>query len=331
MVGSEADGSNQIGVAPSAEWIAVKAFSAVGGTDADLLAAGEWILAPKDADGNPHPEMVPDIVNNSWGGGRGLDEWYRPMVQAWRDAGIFPAFAAGNTTDTEPGGPGSIAAPSNYPEAFAVGAVNNENELADFSLQGPSSYDEIKPDVVAPGVGIRSAIPGSGYGGKSGTFMATPLVSGTVALLRQADSSLSVDELENALINSAKPLTDGEFSESPNNGYGHGVINAFSAVSSVTTGLGTVKGHVFKDGEDTEEPTFTHKAPASASAGIAIPLSIQVEDNISVDHVTLEYRSGDGSQWETIEAERTGGDYKNGTYKVEIPGENVAEPALTYR
>ncbi|MTW85801.1 S8 family serine peptidase [Virgibacillus dakarensis] len=192
MVGSEADGSNQIRVAPGAEWIAVKVFSAVGGTDADLLAAGEWILAPKDAEGNPHPEMAPDIVNNSWGGGRGLDEWYRPMVQAWRDAGIFPAFAAGNTTDTEPGGPGSIAAPSNYPDSFAVGAVNNDNELADFSLQGPSPYDEIKPDVVAPGVGVRSAIPGSGYGGKSGTSMATPLVSGTVALLLQANSSLSV-------------------------------------------------------------------------------------------------------------------------------------------
>ncbi|MFC4559411.1 S8 family serine peptidase [Virgibacillus kekensis] len=330
MVGSESDGSNQIGVAPGAEWIAVKAFSALGGTDVDLLAAGEWILAPKDAEGNPHPEMAPDIVNNSWGGGRGLDEWYRPMVQAWRDAGIFPAFAAGNVTATEPGGPGSVAAPSNYPESFAVGAINNENDLAEFSLQGPSPYDEIKPDVVAPGVGTRSAIPGSSYGGKSGTSMATPVVAGTVALLRQADSSLTVDELESALMNSATPLTDGEFTDSPNNGYGYGVINAFRAVSSVTSGLGTIKGQVFKDGEDTEEPTYEHVIPESASSGIAIPLAITVKDNISVQSVQLEYLTADGS-WEIIKAPRVSGDYKNGTYTVEIPGNIVAEPAVTYR
>ena len=50
MVGSEPNGSNAIGVAPGAKWIAVKAFSAAGGTDTDLLEAGEWIIAPN---GNP--------------------------------------------------------------------------------------------------------------------------------------------------------------------------------------------------------------------------------------------------------------------------------------
>ena len=85
MVGAEPNGGNQIGVAPGAKWIAVKAFTASGGTDVDLLEAGEWILAP-----NGNPDLAPDVVNNSWGGGPGLDEWYRPMVQAWRAAEIFP-------------------------------------------------------------------------------------------------------------------------------------------------------------------------------------------------------------------------------------------------
>lgn len=88
MVGDESDGANQVGVAPGAKWIAVKAFTAAGGTDVDLLAAGEWILSPKDEEGTPHPEKAPDVVNNSWGGGPGLYEWYRPMVQNWRNAGI---------------------------------------------------------------------------------------------------------------------------------------------------------------------------------------------------------------------------------------------------
>ena len=113
MVGAEPNGENQIGVAPGAKWISVKAFSEEGGDDVGLLAAGEWILAPKDKNGNPHPEKAPDVVNNSWGGGPGLDEWYRPMVEAWRAAEIFPEFAVGNINFWNPGGPGSAASPSN--------------------------------------------------------------------------------------------------------------------------------------------------------------------------------------------------------------------------
>ncbi|KAF4326238.1 hypothetical protein G195_000351 [Phytophthora kernoviae 00238/432] len=104
MVGSEANGTNKIGVAPGAKWIAVRIFNP-STTDAIILDGGQWLIAPVDADGNLHPELAPDVVNNSWGGGPGLDEWFRPMVQAWRDAQIFPEFSAGNVTLTNPGGP----------------------------------------------------------------------------------------------------------------------------------------------------------------------------------------------------------------------------------
>ena len=53
IVGADAAKENQIGVAPGAKWIAVKAFTAFGGSDVDLLAAGEWVLAPKDRSGTP--------------------------------------------------------------------------------------------------------------------------------------------------------------------------------------------------------------------------------------------------------------------------------------
>lgn len=176
MVGSE--GNNQIGVAPGAKWIAVKAFTPAGGTDADLLEAGQWIIAPTDAQGNPHPEKAPDVVNNSWGGGPGIDDWYRQMVQNWRAAEIFPEFSAGNTTLTNPGGPGSVANPANYPESFATGAIDINNKLASFSLRGPSPYGGImKPEISAPGVNIRSSVPGGNYeGGWNGTSMAGPHV-----------------------------------------------------------------------------------------------------------------------------------------------------------
>ncbi|RTZ56756.1 peptidase S8 [Bacillus sp. SAJ1] len=331
MVGSEPNGSNQIGVAPGAKWIAVKAFTSTGGTDADLLRAGEWIIAPKDAAGNPHPEKAPDVVNNSWGGGAGLDEWYRDMVRNWRAADIFPEFSAGNTDLVNPGGPGSVANPANYPESFATGATDINNKLANFSLQGPSPYGEIKPEVSAPGVNIRSSVPGGVYeGGWNGTSMAGPHVSAVVALLRQANASLTVDQIEDILMNTATPLTDSTFPQSPNNGYGHGLVNAFDAVSSVLSGLGTVKGQVAKEGNDNEAPTITHQAPSETYAGMDLTLNASVSDNVSVSSVKLQYQDKDGN-WQDVDATRTSGDYKSGDYQAVIPGNQIAVPSLKYR
>ncbi|KZE68815.1 peptidase S8 [Fictibacillus phosphorivorans] len=331
MVGSEANGANQIGVAPGAKFIAVKAFSPNGGTDTDLLEAGEWILAPKDAQGNPHPEKAPDVVNNSWGGGRGLDEWYRPMVNAWRAAEIFPEFSAGNTTLTNPGGPGSVANPANYPESFATGATDINNRLASFSLQGPSPYNQTKPEISAPGVNIRSSVPGSAYeGGWNGTSMAGPHVSAVVALLRQANASLTVEEIEEILLTTATPLTDATFPQSPNNGYGHGLVNAFTAVSSVVSGLGRIEGTVTKEGEDTQGPVITHEAPSESYKEMPINLTAQVSDDISVTTVSLSYQNADGS-WTNAVAERTSGDYKSGTYAASIPGSALTGNSIVYK
>lgn len=329
MVGVEQDGSNKIGVAPGAHWIGVKAFTAAGGTDVDLLAAGEWIIAPTDDEGNPHPEKAPDVVNNSWGGGPGMDEWYRPMVQNWRAAGIFPEFSAGNTTMANPGGPGSVATPANYPESFATGATNANDELASFSLQGPSPYDEIKPEVSAPGVNIRSAVSGGGYeGGWNGTSMAGPHASALAALLLQADSSLSVDMLEEIIMNTAEPQTDSQFSESPNNGYGHGIINAYDAVMSVMDGIGTISGSVLQEGEDDEPPTYEHTAPDETYEGLNLPLEVYASDNVSVTSVELSYEL-DG-EWVKVDGERSSGNYREGTYTASIPGNNIDAPAVRY-
>lgn len=330
IVGSEPDGSNQVGVAPGAEYISVKAFTPAGGTDADLLEAAEWILAPTDSEGNIRVDLAPDVVNNSWGGGPGLDEWYRDVVISWRAAEIFPEFSAGNTTLTNPGGPGSVAAPANYPESFATGAIDINNKVAGFSLRGPSPYDEIKPDISAPGVNIRSSVPGGGYeGGWNGTSMAGPAVAGVAALLRQVDSNLTVDEMEEILLNTATPLTDGVYTTSPNQGYGYGLVDAYAAVSSIASGLGTIEGQVTKQGEDTVAPTFEHKAPAETYAGMDLTLSITISDNISVSSVSLNYENDNG-EIKTIEAGRTSGDYQSGEFTVEVPGSLITGSKFTY-
>ncbi|WFE27730.1 S8 family serine peptidase [Solwaraspora sp. WMMD791] len=189
MVGDDGAGA-RIGVAPGARWIAAKGCEARSCSDPALLAAGQWVLAPTDRNGeNPRPDLRPDIVNNSWGGGQ-ADLWYEQVVTAWRAAGIFPVFSAGND------GPAcnTASSPGDYPGVYTVGAHDVDGTIADFSSRGASGVDgHITPDIAAPGVGTVSAIPGSQYGTADGTSMAAPHVAGTVALLWSAAPALRND------------------------------------------------------------------------------------------------------------------------------------------
>ncbi|GEL76999.1 S8 family serine peptidase [Tenuibacillus multivorans] len=326
MVGSEPDGTNKIGVAPGAKWIAAKAFDANGsGSDSDILEAAEWIMAP-----GGRVDMAPDVVNNSWSGGPGINEWFLEVVQTWRAYGIFPVFAAGNASILDPNGPGTIASPANYPESFAVGAVDEDDVLADFSFQGPSPYGEIKPELTAPGVNIRSTLPDGGYEDMSGTSMAAPHIAGALALLRQANANVTVDEMEQILIETATPLTDQDFPESPNHGYGYGLLNAYDAVLSETQGMGMMTGNVTIEGEDTEDPVYTHTPISEVSEGLQIDLTVQASDNISVESVELAYKLNDG-EWNHVSAERISGDYLNGEYLATIPAGVADAGTLTYQ
>ena len=212
-----------------------------------MIEAGEWILAPKDASGTPHPEKAPDIVNNSWGGGSALNEFYRPMVQSWRAADIFPVFSAGNT-----GPNGTVKTPANYPESFAVAATDVNDVLAAFSSRGPGPFAGVlKPDIAAPGVSVRSAVPSGGYSAFNGTSMAAPHVSGVIALLKQVAPQMTIDQIEEVLKYTAKPMTNSTYPTSPNFGYGHGIVNAINVIESYKNGLGTVTGKVINEKDQT--------------------------------------------------------------------------------
>lgn len=287
ILGSEKNGSNQIGVAPGAKWIAVKAFTGTGATAVDLLEAAEWILAPTDSNGNERPDLAPDIVNNSWSSESGMDEWYRDIVKAWIAADIFPVFAAGNSSLSNPGGPGSIPNPANYPESFAVGSVNSNNALASTSLRGPSPYGEIKPDVVAEGVSVRSSMPHGGYALMSGTSMAAPAIAGVIALMKQATPSLSNQQLIRILKETTTPLTDTEYPTSPNNGYGYGLVNAKAAVELAieTAKINRISGYmrydtaveISKAGWEESETIILARGDNYADALAGVPLAKKLD------------------------------------------------------
>ena len=247
MVGGDGPGpfTPDIGVAPGAKWIAAKGCEDFFCTEESLLSSGEFVVAPTDLDGNnPDPSKRPDIVNNSWGGTPG-DEFYLELVQAWRAAGIIPVFAAGNAgPDCETGG-----SPGDYLESFSVGATNKNDQIAEFSSRGPSTFGKVMPDVSAPGVDVVSSVPGDAYAAFSGTSMATPHTAGTLALVLSAEVGLhgNVAGTTDAVRATAHDLLDdscgGDDDGDPNNVFGDGRIDAQAAVSLVATG-GTLAGDV---------------------------------------------------------------------------------------
>jgi subtilisin family serine protease len=121
-------------------------------------------------------------------------------------AGVVPVVAAGN--DFNEFGAGSLASPGTSERAITVGATTSgaSPAMASFSSSGPTPISlRLKPDVVAPGSSILSAQPG-GWGVLSGTSMATPHVSGAVALLLQRHPDWSPEQVKAALTVTARPL-----------------------------------------------------------------------------------------------------------------------------
>ncbi len=251
-------GANQIGMAPGARWIAVKVFDDYGSTDDVKIHQGfQWFLAPTDLNGeNPDPSKAPDVVSNSWGSMNGADPTFWPDVAAWQAAGIFPVFAAGNNGEM---GVGSADSPGSFPQTMAVGATDSDDAIAYFSGRGPSFWEEVKPEVSAPGVDIRSSVPGGGYeDGWGGTSMATPHVVGLTALLLEADPTLTADDLESFMKYTALDLGE----PGPDYDFGAGRIDAYDGVRWAL-GAGKLYGQVGVSSPPSVPPKVRGEVPTS--------------------------------------------------------------------
>jgi subtilisin family serine protease len=246
VVGDDGKG-NQIGVAPKAQWMACKNMDNGLGTPASYIECFEFFLAPYPLNGNPlkdgDPAKAPHIMNNSWGctpeeGCKG-DE-ILPSLQAMKKAGILVVASAGND------GPGcsTISDPPAWHSGLtlSIGAFDHRNDkIASFSSRGPSALDGgIGPNIAAPGVSIRSSVPGNRYESFmwSGTSMAGPHAVGAAALLWSANNNLigDIDQTISLIEKGAEAKTSNENcggvpgTHVPNNTYGYGLLNVHKAV-----------------------------------------------------------------------------------------------------
>jgi serine protease AprX len=216
------------GVAPGASIYAAKVLDASGsGSASDVIAGIEWCAAIADVN-----IISMSLAEN--GSSDGNDSLSQAVDTAVVDQGKIVVVAAGN------GGaaPYTIGSPGASRDAITVGAVAewsaspgsaNHSDgvyLAPFSSRGPTYDNRIKPDIVAPGVSIAAAQAGSvgGYVMYSGTSMATPFVSGTIALALQDGSGLTPDLVKNLI----KITAQGRGLE---NDWGTGLVDGYAFVA----------------------------------------------------------------------------------------------------
>ena len=272
--------SNQVGMAPQAKWIGCRNMDSGNGTPATYLECFQFFLAPTKVDGsNPDPTKAPDVTNNSWGcpTSEGCSwDTLQMAVNNQEAAGIMTVASAGNSgsscnTVTDP--------PAIYLSAYTVGSTTSSDSISFFSSRGyATGTNAMKPNIVAPGSGVRSAYNSSdtAYTTMDGTSMAGPHVAGAVALLWSARSCFlnQQDATETVLNGTALDLPGivescgGNYTTGPNNTWGNGRLDILAAVNAgcpcTTPGTPTI-GSATIPGDNQITVSWTPGSPAGST------------------------------------------------------------------
>ena len=248
------DGTNEIGVAPEARWIAAmwrwQSPSYRATFDADVISAFQWAADP---DGDPGTvQDVPDAICNSWGliptapthNVTKCQNLYWDAIDNCEFSGCAVIFCAGNEGSR---GAESLRVPADRiaspVSTFSVGALStDQTTITAFSSRGPSGCDHqtVKPEVCAQGYQVRSCLPNNRYGIMSGTSMATPHVTGAVALLRQVWPHVTSERVKEILLETCDDLGP----TGADNTYGRGRVNLLSAYQRLIAERPRVSIHV---------------------------------------------------------------------------------------
>lgn len=227
VIAGNKNNSGVIGVAPDARLLVGKVLGDDGAGSAEWIAKGIRWAVTEGA----------DIISMSLGSSS-LDKSIKDAVKFAYSKGCFIVAAAGN----EGPGPSTTGYPAGMKECISVAAVDRSNLAAMFSSRG-------KVDIAAPGVDVMSCWPPKGYAKLSGTSMATPFVSGVLALVL---SALKAENVKYKLL--LKEISATFFKTAVDAGnpgydstYGWGLINPDSALKEAKTLSIRSKGKVVRN------------------------------------------------------------------------------------
>lgn len=264
IAAAETDNNNAVaGSGFNSIYMAVKA----GGTSQDPESVGYGFSGIVYA-----AQQGADIINCSWGGSS-FSQAEQDIVNAVSDMGSLIVAAAGNESVDQ------VSYPAAYDRVISVGSVETNDAISNYSNYGYNL------DVLATGSGIRSTSYGDTLDTKSGTSMATPVVSGLAALVKDIHSGWSADRIGAQIRSSAKYIYDFNASDYHHK-LGHGSINAFQALDTDFPGLKVIS-HQFvnSDGQKlalgeqgSVELTITNLGEATSSLAV----QLQTLDNGSV-------------------------------------------------
>lgn len=238
-----ADGSRYIGAAPGA-WL-INILACCEGDIEDIIEGAQWAIDNKE-------NLGIDVLTSSLGEQQfeihidndGSSAWSRQM-DAVADSGIITTLSAGN----EFGGAtivgcNTIDSPGDANLPVTVASLDKNLDLAIYSSRGYTSDGRVKPDVAAIGSNIMApdAATNDGYTSKSGTSMATPLMAGIAALMKEANPDLTHAEFKDIIaahaiereISLGDPgLNDCSLLESrPDNEFGYGQADPLAFVEA---------------------------------------------------------------------------------------------------
>ena len=248
-----------------------------------------------------------------WGEARGADvmsaslgytDWYTwqdmdgntavttKAVDIATSLGMLCIVSAGNENGNAWG---HISAPADADSVISVGAVDSNGNIAYFSSRGPSFDGRIKPEVCAQGVQIACASgDGVSYESSSGTSLSAPLVAGSAAILLSAHPSLSPLTVRNALMKTASQ------SNLPNNDYGYGIIDIWSAINvddlSVITIPDEFKLHQNYPNPFNSTTSITYDIKQSTQVKVIVYDILGCEINTLVDE--FQYPGNKTIQWD---------------------------------
>ncbi|EWT00739.1 peptidase S8 [Intrasporangium oryzae NRRL B-24470] len=273
IAGTGAASSGKLkGVAPGADLLVGKVLSNSGsGLNSWIIAGMEWGAANAP---------VVSMSLGSQEASDGTDPMALAVNRLTEQTGALFVIAAGNT-----GAPGTIGSPGAADDALTIGAVDKQDRLAYFSSQGPRIGDRaLKPDMVAPGMSIvaaRSAqSSGTGfYTSKSGTSMATPMVSGAAAIVVQRHPDWKAPQLKAALMSTA----DGIGTNAPYQ-FGTGRLDVAKALGPVRATGSAYLG--FTDWPHTGDPEQTRDITYTNSSDQPVDLALQTNVNGPTGPVT---------------------------------------------